>query len=282
MDNIYISHVKNLFGSLQKKTIINESEGKKLINSTLKELKLGMKIVFVFGAGIGAFINPVTNLLQNDGFDMTKEEVVLLLIASFAIFLRESPELIVKVKKIMKEKKILKHLTKVSDFISKTKKLISVIAEKSGKVLHNISDILGFTFLLVPTMKMVGEVINDNSVTSSTIGEFITGLSIAVGVYGFKVVIGKVLNKKDDKPYDEKLEEGYHIRRFSKDIDEDRLVWHRDKEDRVVESIGDTDWMVQIDNELPKPLTEQIHIPKNTYHRVIKGSGNLKVRIKKS
>jgi len=40
--------------------------------------------------------------------------------------------------------------------------------------------------------------------------------------------------------------------------------------------------MIQLDNEIPKTLTEKVSIPKNTYHRVIKGSGDFKVRIKKS
>lgn len=281
MNNIYTKHVNLLFESIQTESEVKESEGRSIINSTLNELKLGMKMVFIFGAGIGSFIGPVTDLLNNDGFNMSKEEIGLLLIASFAILLKESPELIDKVKEKLKEKGLLKHLGKVSDFISKSKKLVSVVAEKTGKVIHSVTDILGFTFLLVPTMKMVGEVINDNHVTSGSLGEFITGLSIAVGVYGFKSVLGKVLNKKDDKPYDEKVEEGYHIRTFSKDTNESELVWHRDKEDRIVESIGDTDWMVQLDNNIPTPLTEKVSIPKNTYHRVIKGSGDLKVRIKK-
>lgn len=281
MNNIYTKHVNLLFESIQTESEVKESEGKSIINSTLNELKLGMKMVFIFGAGIGSFIGPVSDLLNNDGFSMSKEEVGLLLIASFAILLKESPELIDKVKKVLKEKDLLKHLGKVSDFISKSKKLVSVVAEKTGKVIHSVTDILGFTFLLVPTMKMVGEVINDNHVTSASFGEFITGLSIAVGVYGFKSVLGKVLSKKGDKPYEEKIEEGYHIRRFSEDTNESELVWHRDKEDRIVESIGDTDWLIQLDNQIPKPLTEKVSIPKNTYHRVIKGSGELKVRIKK-
>ena len=39
--------------------------------------------------------------------------------------------------------------------------------------------------------------------------------------------------------------------------------------------------MIQLDNELPKPLTERTFIPKEVYHRVIKGTGNLKVKVKK-
>lgn len=82
-------------------------------------------------------------------------------------------------------------------------------------------------------------------------------------------------------PFEERIENGYHIRTFSNETDNDELVWHRDKEDRIVESIGDTNWLVQLDNQIPKPLTERTFIPKEVYHRVIKGDGDLKVRIKK-
>lgn len=82
-------------------------------------------------------------------------------------------------------------------------------------------------------------------------------------------------------PFKENKDGVYHIRTFSEGVGDNELVWHRDREDRVVQSIGETDWMVQLDNELPIPLTETIYIPKNTYHRVIKGNGDLTVKIKK-
>ena len=87
--------------------------------------------------------------------------------------------------------------------------------------------------------------------------------------------------KENNHPFDEYVEEGYHIRTFSKEIDDMELVWHRDKEDRIVESVDETDWMIQIDNELPKVLTEKISIPKGVYHRVIKGTDDVTVKVKK-
>lgn len=84
-----------------------------------------------------------------------------------------------------------------------------------------------------------------------------------------------------DFPFNEHIDKNYIIRTFSESVDDTELVWHRDREDRIVKSLGDTDWMIQMDNELPRPLTEMIYIPKNTYHRVIKGNGDLKVRINK-
>ena len=71
-----------------------------------------------------------------------------------------------------------------------------------------------------------------------------------------------------------------NIRIFDQDVDEMELVWHRDREDRIVEALETTDWMFQLDNNLPQRL-EKIFIPKDTYHRVIKGSGNLKVKVTK-
>lgn len=72
-----------------------------------------------------------------------------------------------------------------------------------------------------------------------------------------------------------------YIREFSADVDTHELEWHIDKEDRIIEVLYNTDWQIQIDNCLPLPLNETIFIPKETYHRVIKGTDKLVVKIKK-
>jgi len=93
-------------------------------------------------------------------------------------------------------------------------------------------------------------------------------------------VIGKkYINMK--LPFKENKLKNTFIRTFDQNIDEGELVWHRDREDRIVKPLTETDWMVQIDNELPKPLTEEVFIPKGVYHRVIKGSGDLKIELTK-
>jgi hypothetical protein len=73
--------------------------------------------------------------------------------------------------------------------------------------------------------------------------------------------------------------DNYIIREFSQDIDELDLIWHMDDEDRTIIAIEETDWMFQFDDELPIPLNPPISIPRHKVHRVIKGSGNLKLKI---
>ena len=82
------------------------------------------------------------------------------------------------------------------------------------------------------------------------------------------------------KPYQEILTPGYIYRKFTQNISEEELVWHRDKNDREVEILEPTDWMFQFDNELPQTLKGKLLIPKETYHRLIKGTGYLNIRIK--
>lgn len=71
------------------------------------------------------------------------------------------------------------------------------------------------------------------------------------------------------------------LREFDGDVDEQELVWHRDRNDRevaVVEGIG---WKLQMDNELPKELMvgKLYNIKAMEYHRLIKGNGTLKLKI---
>lgn len=71
------------------------------------------------------------------------------------------------------------------------------------------------------------------------------------------------------------------VRTFSQDIDPIELKWHRDDETRHLISENDTDWMIQMDNALPTSLNNTVTIPKHDWHRLIKGTGDLTLKIKK-
>lgn len=83
------------------------------------------------------------------------------------------------------------------------------------------------------------------------------------------------------KPYIESVTENISFRTFSADTNEMELIWHRDSEDRTVETLHDTDWQFQFDNELPISMNSPIFIPKETIHRVIKGTGELHIKVTK-
>ena len=84
-------------------------------------------------------------------------------------------------------------------------------------------------------------------------------------------------------PFQEtKLDNNVFIREFKQDTDSGEFMWHRDFENRIIESIGETDWQIQLDDELPKIIEGEVFIPMGIYHRVIKGTGDLKIRLQKN
>lgn len=93
------------------------------------------------------------------------------------------------------------------------------------------------------------------------------------------------LGRKIDEsvsPYKQTIKDGIKTRKFDQSIDEHELKWHRDESDRVVKVVKSNGWKFQMDNELPITLKEgdRITIPSETYHRVIRGTGDLIIKIK--
>jgi hypothetical protein len=85
------------------------------------------------------------------------------------------------------------------------------------------------------------------------------------------------------KPYtDIEVTDKYIIREFSESIDPIELLWHRDDENRTIEIIGETDWAIQLENKLPTSLNNRIFISKHEWHRVLKGTGSLRLKIHKT
>lgn len=83
-------------------------------------------------------------------------------------------------------------------------------------------------------------------------------------------------------PYKEdKTGENTYRRIFSSNLDSSELKWHQDWENRTVEFPSVNNWMIQIDNELPKSCVGSFYIPQGVWHRIIKGDGDLEVIVTK-
>jgi hypothetical protein len=84
------------------------------------------------------------------------------------------------------------------------------------------------------------------------------------------------------KPYiDLEVTDKYIIREFNEDIDPIELLWHRDDEDRLIEILEGINWQIQLENQLPASMNKPIFIPRHEWHRTIKGTGKLRIKIYK-
>ena len=87
-----------------------------------------------------------------------------------------------------------------------------------------------------------------------------------------------------DLPFEEQfIKEQTSIRTFPQTVDPEELKWHQDDETRLIEVLESGGWYIQYDNELPMPLKENktYLVRKGEWHRVLKGNGDLKVKIER-
>lgn len=87
----------------------------------------------------------------------------------------------------------------------------------------------------------------------------------------------------DMKPYVQWKKDDYILRVFHPQVDNDELVWHRDKNDRLVEVVDSDGWLFQFDNQFPYLLVSGmiLRIDADKYHRILKSDdcGILSVKI---
>lgn len=183
-----IGDVKFLIESNSNKNSIKNS-----IEEIVTELKLAPKFIFTFGTGIGAFHGPVSRLLSGSGFNFTEKEIVLLIITSIAILLNDSDAK--KLKDKVNEEGLTNALISVKDFISSSQKIINTISRNVTGTGYSLSDILGFTFLLVPTMKFIDDLISKEGIGMNNVDYLFKGLLLSTVAYGVKTVLRRI-NKR--------------------------------------------------------------------------------------
>ena len=193
----------------------------------LSDLKLDTKLVFTFGAGIGALYPVVQKMMQNlsiSGVDMTQETTVLLTIACITIvFLEEKKyktpeeeEKLTKDSKSMLEELRMRGIgdgivKKVMKSIESIKNVFSVVAKHLGAMVGGVIDMFGYTAILIPIMNAILWVIGkyDMSVDAVIQNFFSLGAGIAsrIAKHGLVELINKLKGIISNKTKEEIIDE---------------------------------------------------------------------------
>lgn len=192
-ENISNYNEGDIEASILMEGLLTEENNKKMLKDLIDDLKLAPKLIFTFGSGITAFYGPIKELLKSGGLSVSDENVILLILTSLCL-LTGQPDVKKLVSKV-KEEGLYPTLKGINNFISETKDLINGIIKNTLGVSYSLLDILGFTFLLVPTMDVLSKLINDYGLTIGNINTLFTGLLLSVTTYSIKAIVNKIKNK---------------------------------------------------------------------------------------
>jgi len=180
------------------KIIVTEQQYSRLITEgilrdTLKDLADNTKILFTFGTGMGAFMGPVSRLLEGSDYSFTKEEIGLLIDTSIAILMNKTKK--EDLLKKIKDKNLERALVGVKEFIEKSVDLIKDGIKEVLGVSYSLVEILGFAFLLKPVMDIFKTIINDRGITVDNLQILGTGIILSALTFTIKNLIEKVKDK---------------------------------------------------------------------------------------
>lgn len=220
---------------------------KRIEKKVLSDLKLDTKLVFTFGAGIGALYPVVQEMMANlslSGVEMTQETSVLLTIACITIvYLEEKKaktpeeeEKLTKDSKSMLEELRMRGIgdgivKKVMKSLESIKNVFATVAKHLGAMIGGVIDMFGYTAILIPIMNAILWVIGkyDMSVDAVIQNFFSLGVGIAsrIAKHGLVELISKLKGLISNKTKEEIIDELETpvIQRFSdirdKDLDQE-------------------------------------------------------------
>ena len=201
-------HVKILMESLQEVeddleqgrdpkiediAIVDESEIQKYIKELQKEFGFAFELTGKFGAGITGLYGPLLSIIKNTGFTATEKDIVLILIAvmTYAATCKEAKELIqaIKEKDLSGPYKIAKELPDI--FTKIVKNLVGTA--------YSFLDLVGYSFLFIPIINMVTQIITHNNITGSNLIQLMNGVLASVASYSGKIFLKRIKDKLKDK-----------------------------------------------------------------------------------
>lgn len=190
----------------------------KIIKNIIKDLGLNVRLVGVFGAGIGAFYPIVQSLMSSMSIEITDEVIALAIICAFTIITLEESKIkdFEKQRKLIKDSKTLLEELKlrgvgngvikklITAFYS-IKNIFSIIGKHTGAVIAGFTDMFAYTSLLIPIMNGVNYVINKYQFTLDNIDDNFLGLALGIGTIAAKHAIIDIVNGIKSKfPIDKK------------------------------------------------------------------------------
>ena len=175
--------------------IVDESEIQKYFNELKKELGFALELTGKFGAGITGLYGPLFSIISNTGYTSNnlEKDIVLILIAvmTYAVTGEEVKELTQKIKE-----KDLSSFYKIGKALPD---IFTKIVKNLVGTAYSFIDLVGYTFLFIPIINMVTQIITHNNITGSNLTQLLNGVLASVASYSGKILLQRIKDKLKDK-----------------------------------------------------------------------------------
>jgi hypothetical protein len=195
--------MKVLITENQYRTILLESS-KNSLNSVLDDLKefatmviektqqdvgVNLKMLLIWGAGVGGVMAPLNEFIQNGDFNLNDFQIASILCATTAILYGESKSVINELLKVIKDEGIVDEFNRVLSKGTKLKKVFLNFIQSLNMTLSSVTNIMSYAFI-IPILPILWDM-SQTGVTKPEVKEIV----IRLMSFGLTAISGNTLRE---------------------------------------------------------------------------------------
>ena len=160
-----------------------------VIEKTQSEVGINLKMLTIWGAGVGGIMVPLNEFIENGNFNLNDFQTASILCATAAILYGESKGVINELVKVIKDEKVTDAFEVVLNKGVKLKRVFLDFIQSLNMTLSSVSNIMSYAFI-IPILPLIWE-ISQTGVTSQGIKEIV----IRLMSFGLTAITGNTLRE---------------------------------------------------------------------------------------
>ena len=170
-----------------------EEETKTIFQQTLKDMGVQLKFVGTFGFGISGMFGMVKDLLEGRYPSLSEGEIILIFLSALSYLSINLSKDMSQVNDEIKKRGLKDFLSKTVEALKDFENISLKIVEKAGFTVSSLSELLGYTFLLVPILDITNRLINENGFDVVSLASYLKGAILSVGIFYIRNVFNSLV-----------------------------------------------------------------------------------------
>lgn len=119
-----------------------------VIEKTQNDIGINLKMLLIWGAGVGGVMVPLNEFIQNGDFNLNDFQTASILCATAAILYGESKSVINQLIKVIKDEDVFDEFNQVLSKGIKLKKVFLNFIQSLNMTLSNVTNIMSYAFII--------------------------------------------------------------------------------------------------------------------------------------
>jgi hypothetical protein len=162
---------------------------KMVIEKTQQDVGINLKMLLIWGAGVGGVMAPLNEFIQNGDFNLNDFQIASILCATTAILYGESKSVINELLKVIKDEGIVDEFNRVLSKGSKLKKVFLNFIQSLNMTLSSVTNIMSYAFI-IPILPILWDM-SQTGVTKPEVKEIV----IRLMSFGLTAISGNTLRE---------------------------------------------------------------------------------------